>query len=85
MDDRAGYDGMDTLTLGSHKNPTPTQPNNLLRQTGKGEMRPPVLVLGLALAVLAACCTRSALAFGFGEYRIDFDFLGGEGDLRPEQ
>lgn len=39
------------------------------------------LGLGLALAVLASSCA----AFGFGDYRIDFDFLGGEGDLRPEQ
>lgn len=49
-------------------------------------MRPSVLALELALALVAACCVRGAsAAFGFGDYRIDFDFLGGEGDLRPEQ
>jgi hypothetical protein len=42
------------------------------------------LALGIVLLALAAS-SAAALAFGFGDYRIDFDFLGGEGDLRPEQ
>lgn len=42
--------------------------------------------LGAALAaVLALGLVTGARAFGFGDYRIDFDFLGGEGELRPEQ
>ncbi len=40
-----------------------------------------VLVVVVALALLPS----GVGAFGFGDYRIDFDFLGGEGDLRPEQ
>lgn len=44
--------------------------------------------LGAALAAVLALAlglVTGARAFGFGDYRIDFDFLGGEGELRPEQ
>ena len=41
----------------------------------------------LQLLVLALCCFPMLVkaGFGLGDYRIDFDFLGGEGDLSPEQ
>ena len=74
---------MDThnLALVAH----PTLPTPIGSRQGK-MTQPSVLALGLALALVAACCVRGAsAAFGFGDYRIDFDFLGGEGDLRPEQ
>jgi len=43
-------------------------------------------MMALQLLVLALCCTSFVKAgFGLGDYRIDVDFLGGEGDLSPAQ
>lgn len=46
-----------------------------------------VVVMALQLLVLMLCCFPMVVkaGFGLGDYRIDVDFFGGEGDLSPAQ
>lgn len=47
--------------------------------------RTPFLLSTILLMLLALVLHTAEAGFGMGDYRIDFDFLGGEGDLSPEQ